>query len=861
MTSAVALPAEDYAFEHDISSFWAFYLHDLSGSGEETDLRSSGEEEEDPQQHQEPFEEGQTNQLDSERLCSVADVSTVETSSEEQPGGERHTETVQDDIIDPPVTEAKAEIDRSPKCQLIERSLELKVPEAGNTDLCERGTKSSGVDTHSDEEQGNTKGDMEESHVNAEFCSHVAEPDESVPVVSNNEAHQAPENVEAESHEAEEVSKPEPQGGRKKRKKRRGKKKGGNHEQKMEQKEGMEGNGTDQKICNKEKDPESARRDSVSASEWDVDGPVPERTKEAEMDPVTNEEERQETEEVDAVELTENVSIDKTLEESKMDHLPEDKLSLETEEVVKAEAETLQLKPNLQDEQDMGQTLESEEVEVGSITSPDMEASHSAADLTDDSEGTKSTDSLDKGCSVDASGGDITTGGDVLTSGGVISEEDDIGSVDEMRSECTSKNPENITCSEDTEAESHVHSNVDVAVDKSEPANDSAGGGDTTVMVSDRGPEEETENDEEQPKAQTEHGSCSPGHDDRDNSGIQLDRSEKEELHGDFGERADEVQPENLSDDLVKNNVDSQTLQCEDQIDESDVHSEAEQIDPIEMLKTPDSPKEAGAEISSLKEQDHSDEGSATAEGPEHKTSNHDQEKEECLCAVGQLVESNVDEAENKDPAQLPQQDSEAGDEEDEEGQSFDFDDMAEEPQLSMDLEEEEVEEGVQVMSDENTGGWSALCQSDRRGTGEQPADGDGEKCSVEEVKQADTTDKDSDSLNEPNSLAQTDEEKETVEVEQESTSQEKEPPADEPEHTLNVRELLVVEEIGVVEGHSAENIEPVQEGLDVIKHELQAEELPKSLDQVGSNKEPPLSGKEGKKKGKTKGREDCKMS
>ncbi|XP_040004325.1 leucine-rich repeat flightless-interacting protein 2 isoform X11 [Xiphias gladius] len=64
----------------------------MLGNTEKTQLRSSREEEVDPEQHQEMLkEEDKENQLSYDTLCNVADVSTLETSSEEQPTHEQQT--------------------------------------------------------------------------------------------------------------------------------------------------------------------------------------------------------------------------------------------------------------------------------------------------------------------------------------------------------------------------------------------------------------------------------------------------------------------------------------------------------------------------------------------------------------------------------------------------------------------------------------------------------------------------------------------------------------------------------------------------------------------------------------------------
>ncbi|XP_044073033.1 uncharacterized protein lrrfip1a isoform X34 [Siniperca chuatsi] len=1005
----------------------------MLGNTEETQLRSSGEEEVDPEQHQEMFEEAKENHLSSDTLCNVAGVSTLETSSEEQPTEEQKTclATEEDDVEetglgndlnvgtdDHSITEAKDIIVCSPELQGIVTSSDKNVtetPEGG--DLGETETTSSSVDTHSDdirescnnlfEEQQNKEEAVEESNLrNTESCPQqkVAQdvmkeslPDESVPPVSNTKPQQEPENAQdAENDEAGEISsKSQPQGatasGKKKKKKRRGKKKGGT-EDKNQQKDGI-----DKEKGKTEKDIESAAQDNQPTTEPDIDGSVTETLKESSVDEVKNEQETEEVDGVEAVKPTENVSYNETHKESRMDHTDEhDKEQTENIEEVEAvattetfshietfkeiqvdhvtdykeqslETETLEavspteffshvetLKESStdpkKDEQDQEQTLETEKVEeVGSLTSSVPETNLSTYDLIDNSKGAESTDGLDKVCtsSVDnaKSGTDISTKGNIIHTESEIvdSAEGEVGSIDERKSECTTRNPENTFETNGKEAESHVPSHGDIAADESESTNNSetkdttlslrstdgfidglkslsgseppselfaavnSGSDDTPIKVSDRGPEEaaETVKDDEEPGAETEQESfaaivISSSHD-GDNSDLKPDRKEKEELNGDLRDPEGFVEPDSPSHDeksdscdstsLTKNtafdtekslletvaqaeqldDVESQTLQCEDQMDESnaEVSSETEAID--NMLNTPDSPKEA-TEIGSI-EQDHSTEESAVAEDPEHKNSQNDQQSETHLCPLAeQLHEPSKDKSEDNDSSQPTLQGSDEVGGEDEEGQSFDFDDMDMEAAIVTNLpknpKQEEVEEGVEVMADESNNGSLGLCQSNtesNENTQGEPVESNDEKCTVDGGNQIDTLDKDN-----QKSLAHEEAMSENVEnvCEKQKNMPEKEVGvADEPRHIIEEGSVLNVGELGGV----AENINqatslPVEEGLDAIKHEIQGEDLvlPESADQVASNKEPPQTGKDVKKngkKGKGKAKEDCKMS
>lgn len=99
----------------------------------------------------------------------------------------------------------------------------------------------------------------------------------------------------------------------------------------------------------------------------------------------------------------------------------------------------------------------------------------------------------------------------------------------------------------------------------------------------------------------------------------------------------------------------------------------------------------------------------------------------------------------------------------------------------------------------------------------------------------------------------------------QKNTTEEEVVVAEEP--IIEEGRVLVVGELGGVADNMNQAMSlSVEEGLDAIKHELRGEDmvLPKSADQVASNKKPPQAKKDVKKnskKGKAKGKEDCKMS
>lgn len=917
-------------------------------------MRSSGEEEVDPEQHQEILEEAEKNHLSSDMLCNV---SAVETSSKEQPTEEQQTclpteedsdggtesNDLQVDINENPVNEAKDVIICSPELQEIETSPEENIPGTEilkGEDLGETGTKSIGVDTHSDdiretcnnlvEVQENKQEDVEESNLrNTESCPQqkvtedvMKEPEESIRAVANSEPHQEPENADEDDEAEETSSKSQPQGatasGKKKKRKRRGKKKGGANEEKKQQKDANKENGKDKENGKTEKDINLAAKDNGSTTEPDTDVSATETLKQFKMAEVMNDavETVEPTETCPHIETPKEPRVDRVTDEQKEEQSVEAETVEEVEAVAPAEndslAETLKesTAEHLKDEQDMEQTSETKkaEEEEDLKTSPDTEANVCASDLIDNPECTESTDGLDKECtpSVDnCKSGDLAPKGDLHTESGIV--EDEIEPVDEI----TTKNPEDTlestNCNEDTEAESHVPSDADAAVEstngsetedktsvapsstddfidgpKSPPGSEPSAA-DMPIEVIDKSTEEETEAAKEkveEPGAETDQQSVSPSQKDDDDSELQLDRSEKEEPNEDLREPEALVEPDNSSHDDKGDNVsmkhtdaletekspletaapaehlddaESQTVQCADQTAESnaDVSSETEQIDTSEIIKTPDSPKEAAA---SVIEEEHNSEESAAAEDPERTISQNDQESEKCQ------QESSKDDSEDDNSSRPTQQCSDEEDGDDEEGQSFDFDDMDIEATRDMNIpqtsEEEEVEQGVEVTSDESNDVSSNNIESNEK-TQDEPVDSKDKKCAVDQV---DAPDKESDTKPQgnQNSLAH----EETTSESVDSELQEKVDVAD-----IKEGEVSNVGELAVAESNSAENINQamassVEEGVDAIKHELQDEVLPKSADQV--DKEPPLAGKDMKKngkKGKSKGKEECKMS
>ncbi|CAI5656641.1 unnamed protein product [Oreochromis niloticus] len=380
----------------------------MLGNTEETELRSSREEEEvGPEQQQEMHEKAKENHMSSDLLCNAADVSTLKTSSEEQPQEEQQTclpaeknnagenglsEDLNTEISDSPTTEPSSfelkEIVTSPDVPEREMSEGVSLKETSSPNVVETDDKSVSVDTS--EVQDSKQEAVEKSHLtNTELCPQqkVADvapkenlTDESVPTASNIEAQPEPENAEeAENDEAEETpSKSQPQGtpasGKKKKKKKRGKKKGGAQDDKTKQK--------NETANEKKKDKEPAGSNGGSAAELTVDGSVNQTLKESKVDQVKEEQEKQETEEVNAVEPIES---SKCKEQTVSNECHEEE-TLETNTVEEAEmveptqaiceAQKEVTVAHVKDEQNQEQTLETKATDTVEAEEPTQSLSH-----------------------------------------------------------------------------------------------------------------------------------------------------------------------------------------------------------------------------------------------------------------------------------------------------------------------------------------------------------------------------------------------------------------------------------------------------------------------------------------------------
>ncbi|XP_063744307.1 uncharacterized protein lrrfip1a isoform X4 [Eleginops maclovinus] len=896
----------------------------MLGNTEETQLRSSEEEEVDPEQQQEHFEEAKENLLSSDALCDVSGVCTVETSTDteeqrdatevdgvEEPGLRKDLNV---DIKDQSVTESKDIIICSPELQGIVTSSEESVLETvrpegkelggtNNLDSGEPGTNINSVDIRESgnnflKEQENKQEDVEEHHLrNTESRPEQkvvqpveSLPEESVPAESNTDAPPEPENPEeAENMETEELSgNSQPQGaaapGKKKKKKRKGKKNRGTQEDRNQQRDGAdrEKGKTEVKIEPDTKDNELKAEPEVLASgteepgmdqvknEQDgqkdgVEEQEPHKTgRESRRDHVADECDKEQTLEKENVEeaeaATETFSHVTTPAEVGVDHVTEEQNKEQCLGTVKAgelvapaetHVETLKESrtvPIPKDEQDQKQPLETQRVEeVGSLTNPVPETILS----------TESPDDLNGECTscVDNSKSGISTNDCVIQAEAEVvhSEENEVRSIDEMKSEYTPDIPEN------PETGSHNPINGDMAADESEPtsraeskdkpsvpppstdsvtdtikSSEPSAGGESPFKVSDGGPEEVTETikDDEEPEIATEQDKPQeypsvllPSHEEAE---LTADRAEEDFNRG-LREPEGLVQTDPLDDqdketpsfvtnmdaiDTVQSVLETvvraepldnvETAQCEGHVDESsaDITPELE-INTTETITTPDVPKEAH------------EHGSTMAEDPEHNNNPNDQQGET------QPLHEPMDEL----PSQPTLQECNEEDGENNEGPSFDFDDMDMEPaeveSLPRNPQQEEVEEGVEVVPDESgSSGVETLSQNSSAQDG--TLGNGGQLLEKEEAGLA----------NETGGIVE------------------------------EAKFPSVGEAGGAPEDINQALSLPVEEGLEAIKQEHV--DLPKSAEQVGGSKEPQQGGKDvrkNSKKGKGKGKEECKMS
>ncbi|KAM4558681.1 uncharacterized protein lrrfip1a isoform 3-T3 [Odontesthes bonariensis] len=534
-------------------------------------------------------------------------------------------------------------------------------------------------------------------------------------------------------------------------------------------------------------------------------------------------------------------------------------------------------------------TFETEKVdEIGFEISPDPEANLLLSDITQ----TEVIEGPDKGRSSTSSSEVIHT-----------------ESLDEIKSDCTVNNPESsfkTGCDKITEAETDVPSDGDIPADDSGSTNSSeskdnasaslpspdvftevsksmsdsepsaavhSGSNSIPTARPDKGPEEavadDCELDAETVHEGIPHSTVSPTHD-SDDSELRRNKTGAEELNGDIREAEDLAEPDNSlqredSCASVATNNEAfeveKTLQRMGRAVNLNAEVEIKETDAVGLLKTTLCPKEASVVDSSVEQE------SAFPENPELKKG-HDNEETE-------LKESNRVKCEGNDSPRQPELDADEDNGEDEEGQSFDFDDMDMEmatvPHVSNDPEQEEVEEGVEVTSDEISISSSELCQSvieTKQNTEERAADGINKNCTVDGGCWVDALDKESDAFPQVSQKSLPLEEGACDKVETECGEKQiatKEEVGDKPRPVAEQGRSLNIEDLAVVPENIKQTVSsPVEDGLDAAKLQREDSEFRNVANQVTGNREALQSAKDAKrsgKKGKSKGKEDCKMS
>ncbi|KAF7667297.1 hypothetical protein LDENG_00068680 [Lucifuga dentata] len=458
----------------------------MLGDTQDSQMRSIGEEELDPEQHREMLEEAKENRLSSDSSCNLESVSTLDTYREEphlllstvenSVGESRLSKDFDIEINAKNVIICSSEVQEiitSPGVNDVEiEKLEREdLRRLNNQDLGEAATGNANpsvseavlVETSDDfretsnklsEKQVDRLDEAEGSKLimaNTDLCpqQEVIEkilienfPDDLTPNVLNTKPQCEPENVdEAENDEVEEISsKQQPQGatGKKKKRKRRGKKKGGTQD-KTEQKDAKDESVTENENNKREK----AVSDNVPAAEREIDGSDIDTLKESGMEQVEIEQDEQnvlEIEEIDAVKSVESFSVE-TLEESRTDHVGDEQKD---------------------------QILETEKAEAA-----ESESNLSTSELINNSENTEVTNGPDRDQT------DISTSKDVLHIESEVTDsggDERVASTEEINFQCTANDPESscdiTNSSTKTEAESQDSRCVDAATESSNSPDD-----------------------------------------------------------------------------------------------------------------------------------------------------------------------------------------------------------------------------------------------------------------------------------------------------------------------------------------------------------------------------------------------------
>ncbi|XP_041857317.1 leucine-rich repeat flightless-interacting protein 1 isoform X3 [Melanotaenia boesemani] len=596
---------------------------------------------------------------------------------------------------------------------------------------------------------------------------------------------EAVENNEADETQSKSQSQVSTTSGKKKKKKKKNKKKGGIHDDKNQPKSGTVKE-------NEKTEKEAAARNNGFTAE-----PATETFSTSEVETEQDKHEGAEKE---------------VLPEPSVDHILEERKTTD-------------------------ETLETEKVD-----SPDSERSshvETAADFTLDKELTSETEKVEQVDSVSSSDPEtslLALDMDKTESGEVIHTESktagvEVQSLSEMRSESILETGRkaNTEAAGDTRAaesestdSSENKDNIPASLpspgkiaDEEKSSSDSR-----QAVASDLGPEGAAEpaTDDGEPKAETVPEG-SPSCHDGENSELNEDGAREEVLNGDSEDLSEADGSLNWENGCasVTTNTEAEavkTSQGPDQTEESNIEAEMNNTDEDGVLKPADSSVEQEAASPDDPETEPSDEASAQ-----------------------QLQETRHEKTEGHDSPQHAKLDNDEEDGEDEEGQSFDFDELDVEAavvsSLSSNPELDEVEEGVEVTSDEIN-----------------KANHNFNNCN-----QADDTVKESDRS--PHEEA-TSEEVENVCEDKENQSKKESSQSDEPMHMKEEGKVLDAGESGVPPEKAPSLVE---EGEDAVKLQGKDLDFPKIAGQVVSDKDSGRDAKKGSKKGKSKGKEDCKMS
>lgn len=869
-------------------------LHDLSGNPEET-----LEEELQPKQHREMFEEAKENQLASEN----AGVPMLEAPTDELPARELEfpTEDVEEVVHEHFIPKGKdifLSVD-GPNLQAVTSCSERKP-----SPTLEEGVS---LETNSVVEM-ESKGMLCSDYTKESRT--ISEHQEPKLDVSSSALQKDPQSKEEadKDEEADKETSTRLQGaaaGKKKKKKKRAKKKGGAHEDEKRH--------ANKETCSEEKATESTAADDVP--EVAIDGS---RTKGA--DKAEDEQDRQESGEGEPTKATEtfipkeaiggSVVNDDEKQSSEIDnmvveapervaHVPahaldkeKDELNLESETVEAAEAVEIFEPPResrtdaKNHEQDDQQGLETETVETVEAVKPDEPSSDikpstesradgredrredeetakteerserscvpeerlSSSDHVHDSRRGSNADAVDNVCRAAVAGGlgeHDTSAGAIQTESGSVGGAGEDGHVDEKKPDSRNREAEKLDPEPRVPRDDHISTNQSDGEDTSACQPPGDGSGSCSGPAS--RPSEGADGPDKVVDEASEEGDERMNDDDdggeNSNQIIEPELKPEEELKVDLGEAgvpsesncssykeeddglAAEVAAVLESEKSLEapeaaeglGDAEDQGLQGKDQTPEVFP-------DTTNMLKNPEPPPAEALYQCPVDDRVHSTE-STIPEDSEHKMSPNNQLHEPPLNSVRETLEEPIKDDWDGESAQPDLHESE--EEEEEGGQSFDFDDMEEETAVRADLPSPKVEafeEGVEVLSDECDPGRSSPGQSttdSNKNASSDPAGG--EQCTVDAGQRSDA--------------------QETAASE--NMPEEQKTPA------------CVEEATGSVVGQELSS--PVEEGLDALQ-QLHGGDLLL----VAGNPEPPQATKEAKKngkKGKAKGKEDCKMS